>query len=101
MFFNRKYVGIVAKADGTAIDDMIILRAKDPAVPAALNAYYMACRELGAGQKHLESISELIDRVLAYQRTFITKVPDTNEEDLIIHALETKEATNARSSGND
>ena len=57
--------------------DALLLCAKDRAVPAALRAYREKCIELGCDENHISSIGLLICRVLDYQETIESRVPDT------------------------
>ncbi len=57
--------------------DGIFFCAKDAALPAALEAYFIRCCELGCDDEHTESIELLINRIKEYQKTE-SKVPDTD-----------------------
>ena len=85
---DKKYTGIVTKADGEVIHDYIVFRAQDRAVPAMLDEYCKICTELGADNFHIEAIKKLRRRVIHYQQSTFSKIPDTKEEDLIFDATE-------------
>ena len=90
---DRKYMGIITKADGTVVNDWIVFRAKDKLVLDMLIHYLGLCSGNDCEQQHIDSIHKLIARVRAYQKEFSEKVklPDTREEDIIIHALDLAE----------
>jgi len=87
---DRKYTGVIMKADGTIVDDWIIFRAQDKAVLQMLAHYAGVCIEKGCSKKHTDGIINLIKRVRAWQESNPDrmKLPDTSEEDLIINALD-------------
>ena len=87
---DKKYTGVITKADGTIVDDWIILRAKDAAVPDTLRHYIAKCIEIGADTEHIEGIRLLIQRVEKYQAENGSKVPNTLPEDIIFDASEGK-----------
>lgn len=56
---------------------LLLLCAKNKAVPAALAAYRDKCIELGANPEHINSVGLLLDRVEHYQQTIESRIPDT------------------------
>jgi len=88
MLIDKKYTGIITKADGTVVHDAIIFRAQDQAVPAMLEHYQKLCKELGCDDYQIQVIDELKERVLKYQHEHFSKVPDTVPEDIIFDATE-------------
>jgi hypothetical protein len=52
--------------------------------------YLGLCSGNGCDEVHIENIHKLIARVRAYQKEFpeTVRLPDTLEEDIIIHALD-------------
>ena len=88
---DRKYTGIITKADGTVVHDYIVFRAQDKAVPATLYFYIEECRKLGATDFHIQTLLALRDRIVTYQIEHGAKIPDTFEQDLIFDASEEKE----------
>jgi hypothetical protein len=60
-------------------ENAIILCAKDRAVVPAMQAYLVACRDLGCGAEHLESVELLINRVKLFQAVE-SRVPDTETD---------------------
>lgn len=87
---DKKYTGVITKADGTIVNDWIVFRAKDTALPDTLKFYYKKCKELGASEYHLAGIEKLLDRVMAYREKYSEhiKVPDTVPSDQIFDASE-------------
>jgi len=59
-----------------AVQDWIIFRAQDAAVYPMLRQYFKICSRLGSPKEHLDGISELLNRVKAYQEDYSCKVPD-------------------------
>lgn len=90
MSVDKKYTGVITKADGTIVDDWIVFRAKDAAVLPTLNYYAVTCEALGADQAHVAGIYTLIERVKAFQKKYPdrVKVPDTFEDDMVFNAVE-------------
>ena len=56
----------------------ILFLAKDLAVPEMLDKYMSRCEELGCGNEHIHSMALAKERILHYQRTVESHVPDTN-----------------------
>lgn len=56
--------------------DAFIMCAKDRAVPAALKAYIEELEVLKADPNQIKSTELLLSRIIEYQKTHITKVPD-------------------------
>ena len=50
--------------------DCFVILARDPAAPAAIDAYITECRKLGCDERQLESSLSLYSRVMAYQGTY-------------------------------
>jgi len=59
-------------------ENAVVFCAKDKALLPALYAYKRACEDLDCNKEHLESIHLLAQRVLNYQQTIESRVPDTN-----------------------
>lgn len=60
----------------------MLLCAKDKAVPAALIAYRKECITIGANPEHIQSIDQLIGRVVKFQDEIECRVPDTVGEEI-------------------
>lgn len=90
---ERKYSGVITKADGTVVNDFIIFRAKDKCVVDTLIYYLGICIERKCEEEHIQAIHNLIARVRKYQKNNpeVVKLPDTKPEDIIIHALDIEE----------
>ena len=58
-------------------ENAMVFAAKDKALPATLDFYRMECERLGANEEHILSVTLLLARVLEYQRTIESRVPDT------------------------
>lgn len=56
----------------------VLLCAKDKATVPALEAYLSACHDLGCDATHLESVTLLIDRIIGYQKSVESRIPDTD-----------------------
>ena len=80
---DRKYIGVVAKTDGTHVTDWIIFRAQDKLVPDMIRGYMIAAVAEGCDVHHLEGMRALLDRVIDYQRSHHTKLPDTTSKELL------------------
>jgi hypothetical protein len=87
---DRKYTGVLTKADGTVITDWIVFRAKDILVPAMLKFYIQSCIDHDCSETHLDGLENLLARIEKYQKDHpgITEIPDTFEEDMIFDATD-------------
>lgn len=80
---DRKFKFLaVNPCKGTHYDetDGIVFLAKDKAVPQMLLSYHAECERLGCGEEHLESIELLYGRVIAFQSSVESKIPDTETD---------------------
>lgn len=84
MLLDRKYNGVIAKNDGTIVQDAIVFRAKDKLVPDMLLHYKELCIKAGCNTLHIDEITALYRRVITYQhqQSDLVKVPDTMDTDL-------------------
>lgn len=74
---DRKYkVTAVSRNSGKTYTekDVIVFKAGDQALPAALKAYEETCRELGASEAQQTGVRLLRERVEDYQRNHPSKV---------------------------
>jgi len=87
---DRKYTGILTKADGTIVRDWIVFRAKDKLVPEMIEAYIQMCIDNDCEESHIVGMEGVLKRVKKLQRIFHeeVKIPDTNIEDMIFDATE-------------
>lgn len=61
---DRKYDGRLIKvASGEEVDDFIVFRARDNAVPHVLAMYKVLCKSMGCDVEHLQAIDNLLDNV--------------------------------------
>jgi hypothetical protein len=90
---DRKYTGILSKADGTVIKDWIVFRAKDKLVPEMIEAYIQMCIDNDCEVSHILGMESLLKRVREYQEMFpeTVKIPDTTIKDMIFDATEEME----------
>jgi hypothetical protein len=93
MIIDRKYTGIISKADGTILNDWIVFRAKDKLVPEMIEAYIQICIDNDCEESHILGMEGLLTRVRRYQEMFpdTVKIPDTTIEDMIFDATEEME----------
>lgn len=85
---DLKFSGIITKnKDNTVVpqDQWIVFLAKDDAFPETLKFYYYECKRLGADERQLEAIGDLISRVETwrYNHRELCKVPDVDDGELI------------------
>ena len=66
---DQKYYGNVFKNDGTPVpeDEWIVFRAKDLALPAAMDAYIEKCKRLDCDMEFIHEFTILKDRVRIFQ----------------------------------
>ena len=93
MIVDRKYTGVLTKADGSVINDWIVFRAKDKLVPEMIEAYIQSCIDNDCEESHIIGMEGVLKRVRDYQRVFheTVKIPDTTIEDMIFDATDETE----------
>ena len=80
MGYDGKYGQVTTERKEIPEDEpVIVLRAQDRYMLAALRSYWQACTEGGAGEEHLAAVAETRERVIRWQRANPgkVKVPDT------------------------
>jgi hypothetical protein len=87
---DKKYTGVITKADGSVVDDWIVFRAKDKLILYALASYLGACMAEGCSGEHITGIQQLIRRVKVFQAKHpdVVKLPDTKVSDWILDVSE-------------
>ena len=90
MIVDRKYSGVLTKADGSVVNDWIVFRAKDALVPTMIEFYITQCRDAGCSEEHVAGMTALLHRIRAYQAKFpdMVKTPDTVAEDMVYNPLD-------------
>ena len=90
---DKKYTGVLTKADGSVINDWIVFRAKDKLVPEMIEAYIQICIDNDCEESHIIGMEGVLKRVRDYQRVFqsTVKIPDTTVEDMIFDATDGEE----------
>ncbi len=80
----------VNPANGKAYnqDDAVVFCAKDAALPAALEAYALRCKDLGVDHNHVLSVKLLINRVMNFQQQVENRIPDTVGEAELARCLD-------------
>ena len=90
---DRKYTGVLTKADGSIVDDWIVFRAKDKLVPAMIEFYIQSCIDHDCSKTHIDGLESLLSRIKEFQRSRPerTRIPDTFEEDMIFNPMDEEE----------
>jgi hypothetical protein len=77
---SKAYGVLFRTKDNTPIppDEYIVFRVYDKALVSTLSHYLNECRALGADERHLEGVSQLLAKVLGWQNAHPDrmKVPD-------------------------
>jgi hypothetical protein len=63
-------------------ENSFLLCAKDKAVPAALQAYITECKRLGCEEGHIQSLTNMLERIRLFQAENISRKPDTVGDEL-------------------
>jgi hypothetical protein len=83
---DHKFYGEIFRTkDDKLVPDSIwmVFLAHDNAVPATLRFYAQKCAELGADERHLRALEQLIDRVIKWRERHPhwCKVPDVEVDE--------------------